>query len=102
VLAVVLDKRAHLAELCRRFDVARLELFGSAANGRFDAQDSDLDFLVEFRPGPVHGASDRYFGLLEALQDLFRRPVDLLDATAIRNPYLMRSIEASRQLLYAA
>ena len=48
-MASVLD--AHLAEipdLCRRFGVARLELFGSAASGAFDPQRSDLDFLVEF------------------------------------------------------
>ena len=99
---LVRDRLPQLAELCRRFGVRRLELFGSAADGRFDPRRSDLDFLVEFQPHPVDGAADRYFGLLEALERLFGRPVDVLDATAIRNPYLRRSIAASRALLYAA
>ena len=102
MLDLVRKKQAQLQEFCRRFGVRRLELFGSAADGRFDSQRSDLDFLVEFQPHPVQGAADRYFGLLEALEALFGGPVDLLDATVIRNPYLRQSIAASRTLLYAA
>ena len=43
-------KRADLANLCRQFGVARLEVFGSAADDTYDDATSDLDFLVEFLP----------------------------------------------------
>lgn len=100
--AIVEARREQLGALCRRFGVRRLELFGSAASGRFDADRSDLDFLVEFEPDSPLGYSDRYFGLLWGLEELFGRRVDLLEANAIRNPYLRQSIDASRQVLYAA
>lgn len=96
----LLRQHPDLAALCRRFRVRRLDLFGSAAIGKAGA-DSDLDFLVEFEPMD-EGYADAYFGLLEALQDLFRKPVDLVVISAIRNPYFRRSVESSRELLYAA
>ena len=95
-------KRAELADLCRRFGVRRLELFGSAASSRFRPGQSDLDFLVEFDPDQPGSLADRYFELLWALEALFARPIDLLMPSAITNPYLMKSIAASRELLYAA
>jgi hypothetical protein len=98
---IVEERRDELAAICRRFGVRRLELFGSAATDGFDSERSDLDFLVEFDPDPNRRA-DRYFGLLEALEELFGRPVDVVEIGAIRNPYFLTAIEASRTLLHAA
>ncbi len=95
-------KREELAELCRRHRVRRLALFGSAVGEDFDPERSDLDFLVEFEPLPPGSYADTYFGLLEALQQLFGRPVDLVDDSAIKNPYFRESVERSQALLYAA
>jgi uncharacterized protein len=92
----------ELRELCRRFGVRRLEVFGSAARGDFDPARSDLDFLVEFQPAQPGAYADAFFGLKEALEQLFGRPVDLIAAAAIRNPYLRESVERTRALLYAA
>ncbi|MDW8008383.1 MAG: nucleotidyltransferase family protein [Chloroflexota bacterium] len=89
-----------IAALCRRYRVRSLSLFGSAARGEMGA-DSDYDFLVEFEP-PYDGYADRYFGLLEGLQALLGRPVDLVVAGSIRNPYLLRAIQESHVQLYAA
>ena len=95
-------RRVELEAPCRRFGVRRLEIFGSAASGAFRAEESDLDFLVEFE-GPVgRGYADRYFGLLEALESLFDRPVDLVVASAIGNPYFREMVDETRELLYAA
>src|SRR5579864_509475 len=91
------DNLPAIAELCRRFGVRRLDLFGSAAAGRFDPARSDLDFLVEFEPGE-RGAP--YFALREALSSLFRRKVDLLTEAALDNPYLRRRIETERRRLF--
>jgi predicted nucleotidyltransferase len=94
--------RTELADLCRRYGVRRLELFGSAAAGKDLAEESDLDFLVEFAPFLPEGYANAYFGLLESLETLFGRPVDLVVTSAIRNPYFREAVECTRALLYAA
>jgi uncharacterized protein len=100
VIALVEQKREALARLCRQFGVERLELFGSAAKGTFQADSSDLDLLVSFadpRPGTY---ADRYLGLLLALEQLFQREIDLVTERSIRNPYFRKAVEATRQLVY--
>ena len=94
--------KAELAELCRRFHVQRLELFGSAATSAFDPGRSDLDFLITFGDLQEGQYADSYFGLLEALEELFRRPVDIVVASAITNPYFLEGIKPTRTLVYAA
>jgi predicted nucleotidyltransferase len=89
-----------LAELCRRFGVRRLDLFGSAATGHFDPARSDLDFLVEFEPMPPSPYAKACRGLREGLQRLFGRSVDLLTVPALVNPYLRRQIELEKRTLY--
>jgi len=99
---VVIDHRQELFELCREFNVQRLELFGSGAGARFDPDRSDLDFLVEFQPLPPGKRAPSYFGLLSALRDLFGRPIDLVEPAAIRNPYFREGVEQSRAVVYEA
>ena len=100
---LLIDKhRDDLLACCRRFHVSRLELFGSATGPGFDPAISDLDFLVEFLALPPEERADSYFGLLEALQGLFDRPVDLVETSAIRNPYFQATVDETRTLLYAA
>jgi hypothetical protein len=103
VIPLVEKRQDALTRLCVRHCVGRLEAFGSAvAVERFDPESSDLDFLVEFLPlGPGEHA-DAYFGLLEDLEDLFERPVDLVMTRAIRNPYFLEAVNRTRELLYAA
>lgn len=86
--------------LCRSFHVRRLDLFGSAVDGRFDPLRSDFDFLVAFDELPGHAYADAYFGLRDALTELFGREVDLLTEAALENPYLRRQVEAQRRRLY--
>ena len=100
--AAIADKREELAELCRHYGVARLEVFGSAARGAdFDPQTSDADFLVEFDPDSDLRPFHRYFALAEALGNALGRPVDLVESGAVRNPYLRAAIDKSRELVYA-
>lgn len=100
--ALIQEHEERLADLCRRHAVERLELFGSAAGGTFDAQASDLDFLVVFEPCSPSDHYERYFGLLEALEALFGRSVDLVEEQAIRNPYFLRRVNETRTSIYAA
>lgn len=98
----IADKRGELIELCQRYAVARLEVFGSAARGTdFNPETSDADFLVEFLSDSDLRPFDQYFGFAEALRDTLGRPVDLVEADMVHNPYLQASIDQSRELVYA-
>lgn len=102
MLAVVEENILELKDLCSRYGVSRLELFGSAMTGAFREKDSDLDFLVEFLPTATANYADNFFGLLESLEQLFGRPVDLVVQRAIKNPYFRQSVEETKSLIYAA
>lgn len=92
----------QLRELCSAHRVRTLWLFGSAATGEFDPARSDYDFAVEFLPGPRSGLDDVYFRLHEALESLLGRRVDLVEYAAIRNPYVLRSVDRTKVPVYAA
>src|SRR5512143_3224435 len=92
---------AEIPELCRRYGVARLELFGSAATDAFDPERSDIDFLIEFDEDPTD-LFKPYFGLKEALEALFGRAVDLVMIGAMRNPYFIESVNKTRRFVYEA
>jgi hypothetical protein len=94
--------RQQSSELCRRYRVHRLELFGSAASDRFDGNHSDVDFLVDFEPLADGEHADAYFGLLAALELLLACPVDLVMTREILNRYFLEAIEPTRTLVYAA
>lgn len=99
----IADKKEELAAVCRRYGVARLEVFGSAARGMdFDPQTSDADFLVEFDPDSGLAPFDQFFDLAEALSMTLGRPVDLVESGVINNPYLRAAIDRSRELVYAS
>jgi len=102
MIADIALHREELRELCRRFHVRRLDVFGSAARGDFDPARSDLDFLVEFQSLQPGAYVDAFFGLKEGLEQLFGRTVDLVSAASIRNRYFRQSVERTKALLYAA
>ena len=102
ILPSIEANRAQLERLCQEFYVSRLELFGSAADGTFDPERSDLDFLVEFeRPAGIN-AFHQYFDFRSALAELFDREIDLIELCAMRNPFFIRAVNESRKLIYAA
>jgi predicted nucleotidyltransferase len=90
--AAVTSKRDALAELCRRFHVRRLEVFGSATRDQdFDPQRSDADLLIEFEPG-ADPSPAQFLDLKEALEQTLERPVDLVERVAVEQSrnYLRR------------
>ena len=94
--------RTELAELCRRYHVRRLDVFGSAARVTdFDPARSDIDLLVNYLPG--HGPAFReYLELRDGLEALLDRTVDLVMEGAVENPFIRADIERFRQPIYAA
>lgn len=91
-----------LARLCEQFHVERLELFGSALRDDFNPESSDFDFLAAFKTLPLESKVDAYFGFKNALEELLRRPVDVVMPRAMKNPYLREAVERHKVLLYAA
>ena len=99
---LIAAKQEQLGEVCRRFRVRRLTLFGLSVGSGFDPRRSDLDFMVEFQTLAEGEHAHAYFGLSEALQTFFGRPVDLIERDAIRNPYIKQEIERTQQTVYGA
>ncbi len=97
--AFISEHLTELTALCRQYHVRRLELFGSAAREDFDPSRSDVDFLLEFEPG--QGSWNLQFELQGKLEALYGRKVDLV-AGEIRNPYIRKTIDEDRQIVYAA
>jgi uncharacterized protein len=102
VVELIEQHRENLLALCRKYDVARLDVIGSALRDDFDPDRSDLDFVVEFNKLTVHDAFDRFFGLMVDLEDLFGRRIDLVSYPAIQNPYFKQVVDQTRVNLYAA
>jgi len=102
MIELVREKLGEIRELCERFHVRRLEVFGSAADGRYEEGRSDLDFIVDFTELPPFEHGDAYFALLFALEEMFGRGVDLveLQPPGRANPYFLKVIEESRELIY--
>lgn len=95
----VLDRIAAHREELRAMGVSSLSLFGSLARDEATAG-SDVDLLVEFDDEPAQ-LFDRYFGLRESLEALYGRPVDLVAAGSLRNPYFIAAVNETRRPVYA-
>lgn len=99
---LIAQRRTEIEALCRRLRIRRLDLFGSAAEGSFDPDTSDVDVLVEFDVQPGFDYFGTYFDLKEGLERILGCPVDVVSATSIRNPYFRDRVMRTRETLYAA
>ena len=89
----------QINELCRLYNVSRLLAFGSVLTDGFNEQ-SDVDLIVTFSDIPVEKYADNYFDFKFSLQDVFNRPVDLLEEQAIKNPYFLQNVDSNKQIIY--
>ena len=88
----------RMADFCRRNQIRKLAVFGSALRDDFRA-DSDLDLLVEFQPGKVPGLA--FFRLQEELSDMFGRTVDLNTPNSLPADF-REKVRSTAEVLYAA
>lgn len=87
---------------CERFQVVRLDVFGSAIRDDFEPGRSDIDLLVDFGAISPYEKPDAYFGLLEELRTILDADVDLVMVGALKNRYLREDVNRSKRVLYAA
>jgi predicted nucleotidyltransferase len=87
--------------LCKKYNVIRLDVFGSAARGNFSPEKSDFDFLVDFGKIERKGFDDVYFKLLGDLEDLLGRQVHLVEEHCQDEDFLTYA-NRHRDSLYAA
>ena len=88
-----------ISDLCSKHRVGKLFAFGSVLTNNFKS-DSDIDLIVDFKKIDLYDYADNYFDLKFSLENLFNREVDLLEDKAIKNPYLRKSIDSTKQLIY--
>ena len=79
-----------------------MDLFGSATGPDFDESTSDVDVLVTFGPSASADYFDAYFALKEGLEHVLGRPVDVVVAGSVRNPYFLSQVRGEAETLYAA
>jgi predicted nucleotidyltransferase len=100
MLPLITERQAELMNVCRRFGVRRLALFGSAARlTDFDSERSDVDFLVAFDPAASPSLAE-YLALRDALAAVVGRAVDLVVEGSVRNPFIRAGIERSAETVY--
>ena len=100
---IISQRKKEIADLCKRYQVRSLSVFGSAARADdFKPESSDADFLIEFSPDSTLPPLRAYFGLRDTLAKLLGRSVDLLDPSGVENPYLLRQINKEREVVYEA
>ena len=100
MISLIEEKRAELRTLCEKHRVQRLDLFGSALNGRFYPASSDLDFIVSFKASEERGYAIRFYNFAESLEALFQRKVDLLTEAMIGDPDFRNEVEHTRRIVY--
>jgi predicted nucleotidyltransferase len=98
---LILNNIDTIKELCKKYEVKSMYLFGSSSKGEF-RETSDIDILITFHDIPIDRYTDNYFELHYELEALFNRDIDLITEKSLSNPYLIKSIEETKQLLYAA
>ena len=99
---IIHENLTKIIQICTHRNVRKLSVFGSATNDRFDPERSDLDLLVEFEEMQPVEHAEHYFGLIEDLERLLKRPVDLVEYKPIRNPYFRDSVLKTQVVIYAA
>ena len=97
---LITDNLQRLIDLCRKHKVSKLYAFGSILTSRFN-DDSDVDILVDFSAEIDHTAyADNFFDLYHSLKKLFGRDVDLVDESAVKNPYFKEELDETKYLIY--
>lgn len=87
-------------DLCETYEVKRVYAFGSSVKGTFKNEESDIDLLVEMNTEDPIQRGENLLILWEKFEAFFKRKVDLLTITSLRNPILKKNINETKILIY--
>lgn len=93
------EYKNKVIQVCKKYDVKKLTLFGSALSNDFNS-DSDIDFLIEFNN--AKNGIKKYMNIKYELENIFSKPVDLVMPKAINNQRLKNYIYSNTRKLYEA
>lgn len=93
-------KQKDFIFLCKNHSVKYLYAFGSSVSDNFDTKNSDIDLLVEINTEDPVDRGEILLSLWDLFESFFNRRVDLLTESSIRNPYLRKSIDSTKILIY--
>ena len=96
----ILKEQNAFTTLCREHNVKYLYAFGSSTNDSFDFEKSDIDLLVEINDTDPIDRGEKLISLWDKFEEFFHRKVDVLTDSSIRNPYLRKSIDSTKILIY--
>jgi len=90
-----------IKELCKLHKIKTLYVFGSVITDRFRPE-SDIDFIVDIKSNDPIDYAENYFDFKFKLENLLKKPIDLLEQKGLRNRHLIQSINRSKRMLYEA
>ena len=96
----ILKRLNDFNTLCQDHQVKYLYAFGSSVTDRFDYDKSDIDLLVEIDNIDPIERGEKLISLWDTFEHFFHRKVDLLTDSSIHNPFLRKSIDATKILIY--
>jgi predicted nucleotidyltransferase len=96
---IIETNKSKIFELCDKHQVKELYLFGSVLTEKFNDL-SDVDMLIQFNHVDLTIYFDNYMDLKEKLEDVLKRPVDLVENQAIKNPIFRKVVDREKKLLY--
>lgn len=89
----------QIKQLCNAYHVKSLFAFGSVVSDKLKAT-SDIDLIVDIDSKDPIDYSDNYFALKFQLENILKRPIDLLEDKALKNPFLKKQIDNTKVLVY--
>jgi len=92
--------KEKIEEFCLRWKIVEFSIFGSALRDDFDL-DSDVDILVSLSEDADLDLYD-WIAMIEELEEIFGREVDLVEKSTLRNPFRRNAIMTNREIIYAS
>ncbi len=97
---IISEHLDELTKICETLNIRRMNVFGSVVAGNFD-QKSDIDFLIKFSNELTHEQyADNYFKLHYKLREIFKREIDIVTESTLSNPFFIKSVNNSMELIY--
>ncbi|HEX3024498.1 MAG TPA: nucleotidyltransferase domain-containing protein [Chitinophagaceae bacterium] len=96
---ILTENKNAIDTLCSKHGVSKLFAFGSVLTEKFN-DNSDIDLIVDFNPIELAKYADNYYDFKFSLENIFQKPIDLLEEKAIKNPYFLQVVNQQRRLIY--